>query len=392
MSTPAQTKSLSADRDESPQQNHRLVPALAPKLARAIVVTVFACICLIGFLHIAWLHLGFVKTALSVVYMMGLLSLQLLIFSRSESIRSSVGYAALIAQACLVYLPILQFHESWVGMPGFLAGAVLLVLPSAAAWTAFALIAASMGFFQASFTGTPIDIAYTTVSTVLTGLVVYGLSRLAGLITALHAARNELAKMAVAQERLRFARDLHDLLGYSLSTITLKGELTRRLINKDPRMAERELSEVLDISRQALSDVRSVARGYRELSLDEECRSARSVLLAADVDVHMELDYDEVPVRVSTVLATVLRESVTNVLRHSKAERCDIIVRQAGNRVRIDIVNDGVPETPGEEREGSGIQNLSVRMAVLNGELAAGLEADGTFGLHASVPVRAERN
>lgn len=392
MSTPTQANPLHADRDEPPQQNHRLVPALAPKLARAIVVTVFGCICLIGFLHIAWLHLGVVDTGLSIVYMVGLLSLQLLIFSRAESIRSRLGYAALIAQVCLVYLPILQFHESWVGMPGFLAGAVLLVLPPAAAWTAFALIAVSMAFFQAGFTGAAVDIAYTTVSTVLTGLVVYGLSRLAGLITALHGAREELAQMAVAQERLRFARDLHDLLGYSLSTITLKSELTRRLVNKDPEMAEGELAEILDISRQALSDVRSVARGYRELSLDEECRSARSVLLAAEVDVHMELDYDELPVRVSTVLATVLREGVTNLLRHSKAQRCEITVRQVGGRVHIDIINDGVPETPADQHEGSGIQNLSVRVAALNGELSADLDADGSFGLHASVPVRAERN
>ena len=91
--------------------------------------------------------------------------------------------------------------------------------------------------------------------------------------------------MAVAEERLRFARDLHDLLGLSLSAITLKSELTRRLLDTDPDRAAEELTEILGLARQALADVRSVASGYRELSLDNESRSARSVLAAADVEV-----------------------------------------------------------------------------------------------------------
>ena len=96
--------------------------------------------------------------------------------------------------------------------------------------------------------------------------------------------------MAVAQERLRFARDLHDLLGYSLSAITLKSELTHRLVPKNPDKAQNELVEILDISRKALADVRAVASGYRELSLENESESARSLLLAADVAVTTEIN------------------------------------------------------------------------------------------------------
>jgi two-component system, NarL family, sensor histidine kinase DesK len=371
----------------------RRTALVAPQLARAIVVAVFCGFCLAAFLHILYLGQGFLRVLLATLCIIALLGIQLLFFNRPVSrLRTPAGYAALAAQAGLVYLPLLQFKGAWVGLPSFLAGSVLLVLPAALGWVAFAAVVASMGFVQAWITGSALDIAYTTLSTFVVGLVVYGMSRLAGLVNEVHAARSELAKMAVAQERLRFARDLHDLLGYSLSAITLKSELTHRLLAKQPTMAEEQLSEILDISRKALADVRTVAHGYRELSLDSEADSARSVLLAADVQVRMDLHYDELPRRVGTVLATVLREGVTNILRHSKAERCDITVRQSDHQVRIDIVNDGGAQDDPEDvlRGGSGIHNLSVRVSALGGKLAAGLDHDGLFRLHAVVPLTDE--
>lgn len=368
-------------------------PLLAPQLARGITAAVLGGFCLIAFLHVLYLDIGPVHIALSALYMSALLWLQLFYFTQPTArLRTSSGHLMLLGQTVLVYLPLLQFKQSWVGMPGFLAGSVLLVLPTRLAWPGFACVVLSMGIIQAVFTDRAVDIAYTTVSTMITGLVVYGLTRLASLVTQLHSARNELAQMAVAQERLRFARDLHDLLGYSLSAITLKIELTHRLVTKHPARAQEELSEVLAISRRALSDVRSVASGYRELSLAAESESARSVLMAADIDVHMDLDYGVLPSRVRTVLATVLREGVTNVLRHSKAERCEILVRRSSDEVWIDIVNDGVPQDPDEQPPskggGSGIPNLSVRLAALGGTLIAGPDHDGRFRLHASAPIK----
>jgi two-component system sensor histidine kinase DesK len=379
-----------ADADAPERQHRWQVPALAPQLARGIVVAVFGGFSTIALLRIVSLDRGAGYVLLSASCLIALLSLQLFYFSRpAAQLRSPLGYLALVVQAGLVYLPLLQFKQAWVGMPGFLAGSVLLVLPARIAWPAFALIVASMAGAQAVLTGGPFDIAYTAVSTVITGLVVYGLTRLASMVTELHAARTELAQMAVAQERLRFARDLHDLLGYSLSAITLKSELTHRLVGKNPVKAQEELSEVLDISRRALADVRAVASGYRELSLAAESESARSVLAAADVDVSMDLDYGVLPSHIRTVLATVLREGVTNLLRHSKAERCDITVRQERGKVWIEIVNDGVPSTPAEPvpQGGSGIHNLSVRVRTLAGTLNAGVDDDGRFRLRASVPV-----
>jgi two-component system sensor histidine kinase DesK len=232
------------------------------------------------------------------------------------------------------------------------------------------------------------------ISTIITGLVIYGLTRLASVVTAMHAARTEMAKLAVAAERLRFARDLHDLLGYSLSAISLKSELTHRLVTKNPGRAEEELTQILEISRQALADVRSVASGYRELSFDDEARSARSVLSAADVEVRMDLYHRELPPMVRTVLATVLREGVTNILRHSKAERCDITLRQTASDVTIEIVNDGVPPRPREPMldSGSGIHNLSNRVAHLAGSLTTSNSPEGYFRLRATIPTGHEES
>lgn len=363
---------------------------LAPTLARTIVTTVFCGIALTGFMHILYVSHVPLDIALSASGAACLLLLQIFCFSRpGRRLRPSLLYGALILQACLVYLPMIALHESWVGMPGFLAGSALLVLPPRWGWTVFGLVVGSTGVLQYGYTGTLLDVEYTTVSTIITGLVVYGLSRLAALVNEVHDARVELTRMAVAEERLRFARDLHDLLGYSLSAITLKCELTYRLVTKHPDKAQHELSEILPIARQALSDVRWVASSYRELSFEKECNSVRSVLAAAEVDVHLDLEYRQLPSNVSTVLATMLREGVTNLLRHSKASHCDITVRHTADHVSIDIVNDGVAEQTAQPAQprGCGARNLRVRVETLGGTLSAEREGDDLFRLHADIPL-----
>jgi two-component system sensor histidine kinase DesK len=358
-----------------------------------VVTAVFVSISLIGFLHVLFLNVGPGEIALSFTCIVALLLMQLLWYGRAAArLRSPFGYGILAAQACLVYLPIMIFGQAWVGMPGFLAGSVLLVLRPAAAWTAFAAIVASMGVAQLMFTGAPIDILYTSISTVTTGLVVYGLSRLTALVVEVQSTRAEIARMAVLRERLRFARDLHDLLGYSLSAITLKIELTHRLMEKSPQEASDQLLEILEISRLALSDARTVATGYRELSLEEECRSAVSVLSAADISVQLDSDHTDLPVRVSTVLATVLREGVTNLLRHSKAKHCEITIRQTQDHASIEIVNDDVPRSPKTPKDTgrSGLHNLAGRAAEIGGSVTVEQEPN-MFRLRVDVPLRFER-
>lgn len=345
----------------------------------------------VGFLRIIYEQgqdLG--SVALSFACIVALLLLQLLWFSRPQPrLRSPFGYGLLALQAGLVYLPMIRFNDAWAAMPGFLAGSTLLVLPAFFAWGAFAAVVASMGALQGIFTGSIIDISYSAISTMVTGFVVYGLSRLASLVVEMHAARAEMAKMAVVRERLRFARDLHDLLGYSLSAITLKSELTHRLVTKNPAQAKDELVEILGIARQALADVRTVSSSYRELSIEDECRSARWVLAAADVEVRMTLDYRDLPIAVSTVLATVLREGITNLLRHSKAEWCEVIVRQDTLAVAIEIVNDGVrPVSPDTDvHGGGGLQNLAGRAAELGGDLVHERRNEDEFRLCVTIPL-----
>ncbi|RKT70191.1 two-component system sensor histidine kinase DesK [Saccharothrix variisporea] len=361
-----------------------------------VVTAVFACISLIGFLHVLLLPVSAGAIALSFLCIAALMAMQLMWYARDNGrLRTPLGYGVLAAQACLVYLPILLFGQAWVGMPGFLAGSVLLVLRSVAAWTAFSAIVASMGVIQWLFTAEPIDMLYTAISTVTTGLVVYGLSRLTALVAEVQASRAEIARMAVLQERLRFARDLHDLLGYSLSAIALKIELAHRLIEKSPQEAGDQLLEILEISRLALSDARTVASGYRELSLEEECRSAVSVLQAADIHVELDADHIDLPVQVSTVLATVLREGVTNLLRHSKAKNCHITIRQTQDTASLEIVNDDLAERPrGGRAPGSGrggLQNLSVRAKEIGGAVTVSHSPE-EFRLRAEVPLRYDRH
>jgi len=128
----------------------------------------------------------------------------------------------------------------------------------------------------------------------------------------------------------------------------------------------------------------------RHPRLVDVCRSGETrltLLAAADVAVTAEIDCGNLPTPVKTVLATVLREGITNLLRHSNAERCEISMRQAGGRVFLDIVNDGVQANRAHSDDGSGIRNLSTRLAALHGQLVAGIEGDGRYGLHAWAPI-----
>ncbi len=360
-----------------------------------VVTAVFVSIGLIVLLDVALLpgvHVSAV--ALSIACVVALLVTQLRWYIRDTArLRSPVGYAILGVQTLLVYLPLFVFGEAWLGAAGFLAGNMLLVLRPVPAWSAFGVVVASAGTVQWVYTTLISDVAYATIATFATGLVVYGLSRLVALVTEVRSTRAEIARMAVLKERLRFARDLHDLLGYSLSAITLKIELTHRLMEKAPQEAADHLLEVLEISRLALNDARTVASGYRDMSIEEECRSAVSVLSAADVSVRLHCDHTDLPVRVSTVLATVLREGVTNLLRHSKAKHCEIRIRQERDRASLEILNDAAPPPARNQKQGGGggLHNLSVRAKEIGGTVSVAHEGS-VFRLRADVPLRMARH
>jgi two-component system sensor histidine kinase DesK len=292
----------------------------------------------------------------------------------------------LLAQAVVTYVPLLYLFREWAGMAGFFAGSALLLFSGWAAWALFAAAVGSMLVLPLIENVGPYLVAYFSLSTLVVGLVVFGLSRLSLLITYVHATRGELAQLAIIRERMRFARDLHDLLGYSLSAITLKAELIRRLVSSNPGRARDELAEMLDISRQALADVRLVASGYRNISLAKEASAATSLLATAGITTEIEVNCGALDEKIDTVLATVLREAVTNMLRHSSAQQCQISANQVGDAIHLRIRNDGVPHGSASGRPGSGLENLASRLTAVGGKLTTTASGDGWFDLLAEAP------
>ena len=185
-------------------------------------------------------------------------------------------------------------------------------------------------------------------------------------------AQQELADMAVQQERARIAADLHDILGHSLTVVTVKAELAQRLLDVDVVRARRELRDLEVLARDALSDVRATAMGVRGISLPGEIAAARSALAAAHVVAEVPGAADEVPTRLRELFAWTIREAVTNVVRHSGASRC--VVRLAPDSV--EIVDDG----PGGGRpagDGQGLAGLRRRAEAVGARLVVGRRADG---------------
>jgi two-component system sensor histidine kinase DesK len=202
----------------------------------------------------------------------------------------------------------------------------------------------------------------------------------------LRSAREELARLAVSEERLRFARDLHDLLGHSLSLITLKSELAGRLLPQEPEKAEAEIRDIEEVARQALGEVREAVAGYRRPTLEEELAGAGEMLEAAGIACRIENEAGVLPNAVDIVLAWAVREGTTNVIRHSRARHCRILLARDGEEVYAEITDDGdgcQSENGGDS--GSGLSGLSERVATLAGHVEAGSQPDGGFRLRVSL-------
>ncbi|TDC13651.1 hypothetical protein E1284_19645 [Actinomadura bangladeshensis] len=207
-----------------------------------------------------------------------------------------------------------------------------------------------------------------------------------------HAARDALARLAVTEERLRFSRDPHDLLGHSLSLIAVKSELAIRMSGTDPERAGAEMADVQRAAREALREVRAAVSGYRAVELDTELAGVRAVLEAAGVRCETGDPPGTLPPAVRSVLAWVIREGATNVIKHSEARHCAIAIAVYGGSVVLEMRNDGV-RGGGVGNDagsgGSGLTGLAERAAVLGGEVAAGRHGRDGFLLRAAVPLPA---
>ncbi|MFE1460737.1 sensor histidine kinase [Streptomyces nigra] len=233
-----------------------------------------------------------------------------------------------------------------------------------------------------------LGIAYATwISTMVTAAIL----SLSDAVRQLRAAREELAHRAVEQERLRFSRDLHDLLGHTLSVIVVKAEAARRLTTRDVDAAQAQLTDIESVGRQALTEIREAVTGYRQGSLSREIDGAASALRAAGVEPVVRRSGPPLAPQTEALLGWVVREAATNVVRHSGASRCEIAVSGDGERVRVRVADDGRgtdrPRTTAGSG-GTGLRGLAERLATAGGTLTAGPEHGG-FVVTAELPADA---
>ena len=189
----------------------------------------------------------------------------------------------------------------------------------------------------------------------------------------LRLAQDEIEHLAKVAERERIARDLHDLLGHTLSLIIIKSELASKLSEKDPGRARDEIRDVERFSREALAEVRLAVRGYRRGGLPSELDGAKEMLQAASIGVTAELDAVPLAPAHEAILALAMREGVTNVVRHSRASHCAIRLERDGEQVRLTISDDG---RGGSHPGGLGLTGMRERVAALGGTVAS----DGSRG------------
>jgi len=300
----------------------------------------------------------------------------------------------------------LAYSSTWLWFVLYANSVAGMKLPvRVAAVTIPGLTLLALGVTAATLGWSAINPAVSTVISV--SVLMIGVSGMLTTIQELRAARQEIGRLAaaeaVAEERLRFARDLHDLLGHSLSLIVLKSELAGRLQRVDAERATGEIRDVESVAREALREVREVVAGYRQPTLATELPGARMMLAAAgiacDVDdaVGSRRKGNEstgdcrLPTAVDAVLAWTVREGVTNVIRHSNARHCTIRMARTERTINVEIYDDGIcadgAQALGAGTGGSGLTGLAERAATLGGYCDAGPCAGGGFRLFVSLPV-----
>jgi len=287
-----------------------------------------------------------------------------------------LGAIAAIAVALAIAL-----GDEWLGLLVYLSVAAALVLPMRLATIGVVAVAAGSLVIAGGFDSG----AGLALQALMLGLLVALVRRLVALVGELETARGQVAELAVSEERLRLSRDMHDLLGHNLSLIALKSELARKLIGRDPEAAANEVRDVESVARESLQEARAAVRGLRSASLGAELDRAREALEAAGIEV-MVRTAGPLPAGIEAVLGFAVREATTNVIRHSRARRCELEVRRAGDVAELEVRDDGVGP-PGAAGEGSGLRGLGERLTEAGGALDVGPAPAGGFKLVARVPI-----
>ena len=296
-----------------------------------------------------------------------------------------------LAVAALLSLPLVGpvaagAWPTWAWLGASLVGMTpLLFRPAVAVAAAAGVLAAAAGVTVA--TGGPLPTAL-----LVTGGVGAGIALLTwvqvwfwDLLVEARQGQAAGARLAATEERLRFARDVHDLLGHDLTVIALKAELAERLASVDGARAGREAAEARRLAASALTRVRAAVHGYRAVDLAEQAAAVGEVLRSSGVRCTVDPPVGALPAPVAADLAAVLREAGTNVLRHSRAGWCRIEITRDDGLVTLTVRNDGV-RGPGPDAVSGGLRGLADRLAPSGGRVRTSTE-DGVFSLVATVPV-----
>jgi two-component system sensor histidine kinase DesK len=311
--------------------------------------------------------------------------------------RSRAGLLAAALIALLAFVPTAWFpFPTWAGVIVAPMAAALLVLQGR--WRAIAVAAMATPIlvsYAAALAAPPTPRSPTVAYVLLSGLpgfaisviAVSGAAWLVRSLDELHATRAELADLAIRRERLRLSRDLHDLLGQSLSAVSLKADLAAYLVRDgDAPGARVHASEFTVVARDALAGLGEVTGGADVVSLREELAGAAALLRAAEIDARVATDANlELPPLIDAALAWSVREGVTNVLRHSAARSADITVDLPSTGVRLEIVNDGV--VGGRADGGTGLHGLTSRIGELAGSVSAERVDGDRFRLRVNIPL-----
>ena len=285
-----------------------------------------------------------------------------------DSAAGGVYATVLIFGAGVISLGVRRRRREFAVVAGFAAGSGLMAFPlglPGSATMAIALTVLVGGGF----------LAFTSAFSVWLLNAVYELD----------AARETRARLAVAEERLRFGRDLHDVMGRNLAVIALKGELAVQLARRGRPEAVDQMIEVQRIAQESQREVRDVVRGYREADLGVELAGAQGVLTAAGIACEVSGETAGLPGEVQSALGWVVREATTNVLRHGDAGRCGVALRVTEGRVVLTVENDGAKAADGSA--GSGLAGLRERLSAVSGTLEAGFRDGDVFRVVAEVPL-----
>jgi two-component system, NarL family, sensor histidine kinase DesK len=299
------------------------------------------------------------------------------------------------AMVVLALVPGWWIRADWVLMLWFVIASALMLLPrrpgavvaavlvaGGTAWWCVDDVIAGLATWRMALL-TP----YYLAILVMGSGALFGSARLAAILDKVFAARTEPAEQALSRERLRVSRDLHDLLGQSLSAVSLKGDLAVRLLDADPPAAHREIASLTSVARTALRDMRAVMRDEHDVSMRAEADAAQAVLQAAGITVHVAATLPGIAPALDAVLAWAVREGATNILRHSQASQASIMASREDGLAVLEIVNDGALARVSEEAaEGTGLAGLAERARAAGGTAAGEHLGDGGFRLRVELP------